>query len=264
MINVFYSYFRDIMIKSKLNNRIVQVTHISSIHDFSIIQEKDLRWSNELKSQLNHPELLTAAKMFQDKVNLKIGETVLAQHPQDQMYYRAKIVNYKSDQVHVYFMDCGNFSKLDPSSLLPCPSKYQEIIPLSIRCSIFGCFSLKDETIDVFKSLVVNEKFLLQVMDVDLKRKILEVDLIMNVEDNVKFTSVRDVLIFCGRAVFETNPYSALPNINCHTFDYFQPLTEGSRHEVFISHIPVLWSCPNCPPGWRVFTMSGTARKCGT
>ena len=81
MINVFYSYFRDIMIKSKLNNRIVQVTHISSIHDFSIIQEKDLRWSNELKSQLNHPELLSAAKMFQDKVNLKIGETVLAQHP---------------------------------------------------------------------------------------------------------------------------------------------------------------------------------------
>ena len=101
---------------------------------------------------------------------------------------------------------------------------------LYIRCSIIGCSSLKDETFVVFKSLVINEKFQLQVMDVDLKQKILKVDLLMNVEDNVKFTSVRDVLIFCGRAVFETNPYSALPNINCHAFDYFQPLTEGSRH----------------------------------
>ena len=119
MINVFYSYSRDIMIKSKLNNRIVQVTHISSIHDFSIIQEKDLRWSNELKSQLNQPELLSSARMFQDKVSLNIGQTVLAQHPQDQVYYRAKIINYKYDQVHVYFMDCGNFSKQKPSSLLP-------------------------------------------------------------------------------------------------------------------------------------------------
>ena len=123
------------MIKSKLNNRIVQVTHIRSIHDFSIVQEKDLWWrSNELKSQLIQPELLSAARMFQDKVSLQNGETMLAQHPQDQMYYRAKIVNYKYDQVHVYFMDCGNFSKQDPSSasLLPCPSKYQDIIPLSI------------------------------------------------------------------------------------------------------------------------------------
>ena len=122
------------MIKSKLNNgiRIVQVTHIRFIHDFSIVHEKDLRWSNELKSQLNQPELLSAARMFQDKVSLNIGQTVLAQHPQDQVYYRAKIINYKYDQVHVYFMDCGNFSKQKPSSFLPWPSKYQDIIPLSI------------------------------------------------------------------------------------------------------------------------------------
>ena len=132
------------MIKSKLNNRVVQVSHISSIHDFSIIQEKDVKWIHELQSQLNHPD---AARMFQDKVNLKIGETVLANHPQDQMYYRAKIVDFKPDQVNIYFMDRGYYSKEDPSSLLPCPSKYQDIIPLAIRCSMFGCFSLKDETV---------------------------------------------------------------------------------------------------------------------
>ena len=49
-----------------------------------------------MKSQLNQPELLSATRMFQDKVSLKNGETVLAQHPKDQMYYGAKIVNYKS------------------------------------------------------------------------------------------------------------------------------------------------------------------------
>ena len=67
------------MIKSKLNNgiRIVQVTHIRFIHDFSIVHEKDLRWSNELKSQLNQPELLSAARMFQDKVSLNIGVTLI-------------------------------------------------------------------------------------------------------------------------------------------------------------------------------------------
>ena len=209
------------MIKSKLNNRVVQVCHISSIHDFSIIQEKDVKWIHELQSQLNHPDLLAAATMFQDKVTIKTGETVLAKPPQDQLYYRAKIVDNKPDQVHVFFMDHGNYSKQDPSSLLPCPSKYQDIIPLAIRCSMFGCFSLKDETVDVFKSLVENGKFLLQVMDVDVKQKILEVDLIMMVEDNVKFTSVRDVLIFCGRAVFDTNPYAVLPNINSHSYNYF-------------------------------------------
>ena len=42
------------------------------------------------------------------------------------------------------------------------------------------------------------------------------------VDDNVKFTTV----------------YAVLPNSNSLSYDYFQPLTEGSRHEVFISHIP--------------------------
>ena len=141
------------------------------------------------------------------------------------------------DLVKVFFFDFGNTSVADKSSLLPLPEAFRHQEPLAVRCAMFGAYSLKDQTKDLFKELVVGKSLILQVMKEDFQKKLLEVDLIREEEDDVKYTSVRDCLVFIGGAVFETNPFAIVPNEKHHQFEIKKLLKPGSEHDVFLSHI---------------------------
>ena len=178
---------------------------------------------------------------FQDtkKFSPNVGDIVLAKYSVDSKYYRARIVEdcYADSQVKVSFLDFGNSSKVTKDSFLPLPERFRIQEPFVVKCAMFGAYSVKDETVDLFERLTAGRSLLLQVMKEDFQKKLLEVDLVREEDDEVKYTSVRDCLVFIGGAVFETNPYAAVPNEKDHQFEIKKLLKPESEHEVFLSHI---------------------------
>ena len=224
--------------KHKFHNTRVWVTSISSIAEFYVT--RDLQKIFKYQDDLNKDETLTESKALKTKkFSPNVGDIVLAKFPIDSKYYRAKILenHHPESLVKVLFLDFGNSSKVDWSSLLPLPERFRAQEPFVVKCSMFGAYSVKDETVELFDRLVTGRSLLLQVMKEDFQKKLLEVDLVREEDDDVKYTSVRDCLVFVGGAVFETNPYAAVPNEKDQQFEIKKLLMPETEHEVFLSHI---------------------------
>jgi len=215
----------------------VRVSSFKSIHDFHVVKEKYMRWLPAIQEEINSEETIAQARKLKPQ-SPKIGDIILA--AKGDLYHRAKIIDLVvSDNVlavHALHIDSGAEFKLALKDILPCPQKFQEIHSMAFKCSMFGCFSSKQETDDLFKDLVRNEILELHVMGVDNDKKLLEVDLLRLMEG--AYTSVRDCLVFGGKAVFEKNPYVAVPICNKGSFAGLPPLKQGTAYEVFISHVP--------------------------
>ena len=225
--------------KHNLHNTNVIVTSLSSITEFYVMKESNLQILEKLQNDLNTEDTLTESRaMMTKKFVPDVGHVILAKFPFDSKYYRGIIIEHHSGNlVKVSFFDFGNTSVVDRSSLLPLPEAFRHQEPLAVRCAMFGAYSVKDQTKDLFKELVVGRSLILQVMKEDFQKKLLEVDLIREEEDDVKFTSVRDCLVFIGGAEFETNPFAIVPNEKHHQFEVRKLLKPESEHEVFLSHI---------------------------
>merc|ERR1719300_2016631 len=150
-------------------NLLVKVSSFNSIHNFHVVEVKHLKWLPAIQLEINSDETIAEAKKLKPH-SPKIGDIILAL-----------------------------------KDLLPCPLKFKEIKPMAFKCSIFDCFSIKQELEELFKDLVRNEILELHVMGVDSDKKFLEVDLLRVIEG--AYTSVRDCLVYGGKAVFEKNPY---------------------------------------------------------
>ena len=218
-------------------NLLVKVSSFNSIHNFHVVEAKHLKWLPAIQLEINSDETIAEAKKLKPH-SPKIGDIILA--AKDNQYHRAKIIDLFVDDnvliVHVLHIDGGSEFKLTLRDILPCPTKFKEIKPMAFKCSIFDCFSVKQESEELFKDLVRNEILELHVMGVDSDKKLLEVDLLRVIEG--AYTSVRDCLVFGGKAVFEKNPYVVLPNCNKGSFAVLPSLELGVTYEVFISHIP--------------------------
>ena len=224
--------------KHKLHGTHVWVSYVTSITDFYVT--KDLQKIFQYQNELNTDENLTESKaLITNKFSPDVGNIVLAKFPSDNKYYRAKIIENsgQESQVKVLFLDFGNSSRVEWSSLLPLPERFRIQEPFAVKCSMFGAYSVKDETLELFNKLIMGSRLILQVMKEDYQKKLLEVDLVREEDDDVKYTSVRDCLIFIGGAVFETNPYAAVPNEKDHQYEIKKLLKPESEHEVFLSHI---------------------------
>ena len=224
--------------KHKFHNTRVWVTSISSIAEFYVT--RNLQKLLQYQDDLNKDETLTESNALKTKkFSPKVGDIVLAQFSIDSKYYRAKIIENinPESQVKVLFLDFGNSSKVDWSSLLPLPERFRAQEPFVVKCSMFGAYSIKDETVELFERYVIGRSLLLQVMKEDFQKKLLEVDLVREEDDDVKYTSVRDCLVFVGGAVFETNPYAVVPNEKDQQFEIKKLLKPETEHEVFLSHI---------------------------
>jgi len=229
--------------KHKYHNNRVWVTSISSIAEFHVT--RDLQKISLYQDDLNKDETLTEAKALKTmKFFPNVGDIVLAKFSIDSKYYRARILEdcYANSEVKVSFLDFGNSSKVTRDSLLPLPERFRIQEPFVVKCAMFGAYSVKDETVELFKRLTTGRSLLLQVMKEDFQKKLLEVDLVREEDDDVKYTSVRDCLVFIGGAVFETNPYAAVPNEKDHQFEIKKLLKPETEHEVFLSHIADI--CP--------------------
>ena len=225
----------------------VQVCALNNIDDFYVIQTKDLKWLKIISVEINQDELLKAQKDLAAFVDFpKLNQVVLSRTSDNSPYYRAKILDFKTIDnilnVHVIYIDYGIEKNISVFNIVPCPQKFQDIMPLAFNCSMFDCFSMKEETLDLFKTLVTSKTLQMEVMNVDVKKKVLQVDLVMMVEDDVQYTSIRDCLIFAGNAVFETNPYAAIPNCNNLSFSTLPAPQKGTQYQVFVSHVP--YTCP--------------------
>ena len=225
--------------KHKLHGIRVRVTFVTSITEFYVT--RDLQKIFQYQDELNKDETLQESKAL--KTNKKffpeVGNIVLAKFPSDNKYYRAKIIESCGQEVKVLFLDFGNSSSVEWSSLLPLPERFRIQEPFAVKCAMFGAFSAKDETLELFNKLIIGS-LILQVMKEDYQKKLLEVDLVREEDDDVKYTSVRDCLVFIGGAVFETNPYAAVPNEKDHQYEIKKLLKPESEHEVFLSHIAAI------------------------
>jgi len=225
--------------KHKLHGTRVRVTYVTSITEFYVT--RDIQKIFQYQDELNKDETLQESKAL--KTNKKffpdVGNIVLAKFPSDNKYYRAKIIESCGQEVKVLFLDFGNSSSVEWSSLLPLPERFRIQEPFAVKCAMFGAFSAKDETLELFHKLIIGS-LIMQVMKEDYQKKLLEVDLVREEDDDVKYTSVRDCLVFIGGAVFETNPYAAVPNEKDHQYEIKKLLKPESEHEVFLSHIAAI------------------------
>ena len=215
----------------------VRVSSFYSIHNFIVVRDEYLRWLPAIQQEITSDETIAQAKKLKPH-NPKIGDRILT--AKDNQYSRANIIDlFVSDKVlfvHVLHIDSGSEFKLTLKDILPCPRVYQDIQSMAFKCSIFNCFSEKQETEELFKDLVRNEILELYVMGVDLEKQLLEVDLLRVMEG--AYTSIEDCLVFGGKAVFDKNPYVAVPNFNKGSIEVLPSLEHGVTYEVFISHIP--------------------------
>ena len=91
----------------------------------------------------------------------------------------------------------------------------------------------KDITAEFIK-LVIGHLLLMEVMG--SKEEVLEVDLVREVGDNIGYTSIRDVLVLSGKAVFYSRPDLTIPNVEERKYKQLSILPAGSTHTVMVSH----------------------------
>ena len=171
---------------------------------------------------------------------MNVGDNVAASYEADNLFYRAKILcRFEEENLgckfEVMFIDFGNKAVVSSNSVKPLSRSLLAIPPLAIKCSMFDCVPHGAASTLEFGKLVTSSWLLMEVMGKE--DDTLLVDLIMEMDDNIKYTSIRDLLVFSGQAEFNIDPCSIIPNIEERWFKKLPILPTGSTQLVSISHV---------------------------
>jgi len=239
----------------------VVVSCIVSFEEFYVQKVTDKDTLVQIQRILNrNPKSLTGTKTVVNE------EFVVAQFPLDKMMYRAKILSKfveleddltEIEMVEIFFIDFGNTIKVSASSIRALPPTLQAIPGLAIRCTLFDCLALGEETSVEFSNLVTGHTLVMEVMGAH--EKVLEVDLVREMEDEVGHTSVRDVLVLSGKAVFYSRPDLMIPNVEERKYKQVKSLTKNTVYTVLLSHTHKL--CENRMPQVSVQIISGKDQR---
>jgi len=217
----------------------VQVTSIENINNFHVRKESEERTIDQIQSILNRD----SSCELSEKSNVQfmnVGDNVAASYEADNLFYRAKILcRFEEEnsgcQFEVLFIDFGNKAVVSSNSVRPLSRSLLAIPPLAIKCSMFDCVPHGAASTLEFGKLVTSSWLLMEVMGKE--DDTLLVDLIMEMDDNIKYTSIRDLLVFSGQAEFNIDPCSIIPNIEERWFKKLPILPTGSTQLVAISHV---------------------------
>lgn len=247
------------MIGENLNlNLKVKVINVSSIDDFYVMKEPDLENFQQIQRLLNKITIGNAQEIVSDadrnlSINLqsiKPGDLVAARRRESAQFYRGRVLAKsielddslgEVEVVSIFFIDLGDVFSLQFNDIKILSSSLQALPPLALKCSLFDCLSLGDSTSETFANLVGGQHFLMEIMEkVDDN---FVVDLIQEMDDDIKFTSIRDVLVLSGTAVFYTCPFVGIPNVeNERKFKELPALEVGTTRTVLLSHMHRLTS----------------------
>jgi len=236
----------------------VMVINVSSINDFYVMKESDLENFQQIQRLLNkftvgntQPSVSDADKNLSiNHQSINPGDLVAARRRESAQFYRGRVLSKSIELdeslgdvevVSIFFIDLGDVSSLQINDIKILSSSLQALPPLALKCSLFDCLSLSDDTSEAFSNLVGGQHFLLEIMEkVD---DYYVVDLIQEMDDDIKFTSIRDVLVLSGMAVFYTCPFVGIPNVeNERKFKELPALEVGTTHTVLLSHLHQLTS----------------------
>jgi len=246
-------------------NTKVYVSFIESVNKFYVQVARDVKSIIQIQKELNSHRIRNkTGKLEVDDddgikaedgterkeeidatdVKLKPGDLVTAKFIQDKLLYRARVLftfieldNTLSEveMAEVLYIDYGNTAAVPITSIRSLRSSLQSLPPLASQCSLFDCLPLGEDTTKEFRGMVSGHSLLLEIMD--RREEILEVDLIREVGDNLGYTSVRDVLVLCGKAIFYSSPFTSIPNVEERIYKQLPPLKAGSVHTVMLSHL---------------------------
>ena len=99
---------------------------------------------------------------------------------------------------------------------------------------MYDCLAVDKDTTLEFSRLVTGHVLLMEVMGVD--KGVLEVDLIREMGDNIGHTSVRDVLVLSGKALFYSPPDLMIPSTEERKYKKVSTMVQGSSYTVLLSH----------------------------
>jgi len=232
-------------VKTKVN-----VSFVVSLHEFYVQIDKEAKNILYIKNLLNEENMDVNSEeekyeIKNDNYKLEVGDLVSARDPKDNLLYRAQIIEtflelnsafQEVEMALVKFIDYGNTANVTFSSLSVIQASLNTVPPLAIQCCLFDCLEQDGDAISEFSKLVMGNQILLEVMGCD-EEGILHVDLVKEIDDNTRFTSVRDVLVLCGKAVFYTSPEVTIANTEERSFNQLHSLKESSKHLVVISHM---------------------------
>jgi len=154
-------------------------------------------------------------------------------------FYRAEVISISLKALNVYeacvrLIDFGDTVCVPFSFLRTLPEELEVIPRLAIPCQIFDCRSVSEDCDFLFFELVYGKRVSLEVMS--YSGQYIEVDLLLEVEEQP--TSIRDALIYCDVATFNTDYDVEVPNSDHRFFTMSEEhLVPGSSHLVIMSDI---------------------------
>ncbi|GAB0088379.1 hypothetical protein DMENIID0001_027840 [Sergentomyia squamirostris] len=110
-------------------NSIGFVSHINSLEDFYMQMEKD---TDDLEKVCNSLNEITA--VGEDVTNMEEGKMYAALFPDDNSWYRAKLIHSTADGLEVIFVDYGNTAITN--SIKDLPNKLAELPIMSKKCCL--------------------------------------------------------------------------------------------------------------------------------
>ena len=218
----------------------VTVSCIFSLDEFYVYKAAEEETIAQMQMMLNKK---TTSEVYSMGESIKEGDVVAAQFSVDQVFYRAKVISKvveleldltEVDLVEVFFIDFGNTATIPVTSIRPLSPVLLALPALAIKCCLFDCIALGKDTTTEFSKLVSGHLLLMEVMG--SKEEVLEVDLVREVGDNIGYTSIRDVLVLSGKAVFYSRPDLTIPNVEERKYKQLSILPAGSTHTVMVSH----------------------------
>lgn len=110
------------------DDRIVYVSHTNSLNEFWVQESKYVDTLEAL------PQRLMMAEMFDELKGVKVGQLCVALFPDDNAWYRAKVLSHSANGTEVIYIDWGNTAV--STEIRDVPEDVASIPPLSRRCRL--------------------------------------------------------------------------------------------------------------------------------
>ena len=239
----------------QLINEKVYVSHVESVNEFYVQRARQVKNIIKMQKMLNSKEYNPGfwgleyeveGEHLEEAGDIKEGDLMAVRYTLDNLLYRVRVVKIYLElgtdlteviMAELLYIDYGNMDFVPISSLMALPTSMVAELPLAFKCSLFDCLPLGKDTTVAFIEVVIGHRLLLERMGKGMDDVVFEVDLIREVEDSLTYTSVRDVLVLSGKAVFYTSPSILIPNMEEKQFKQLQPMANGSVHTVILSHM---------------------------
>jgi len=236
----------------------VTVSCVVSLEEFYVQKEADRDTLVQIQNLLNKK-----GKTVTDvgPGALQEEDFVAAQFPVDKLFYRGKVVSklmeLQSDlteveMVEIFFIDFGNTGTVPATSVGTLSPTLQALPAFATRCSMYDCMAVGKDTTLEFSRLVTGHILLMEVMGVH--KEVLKVDLVREMGDNIGHTSVRDVLVLSGKALFYSPPDLMIPSTEERKYKKVATMVQGSTYTVLLSHTHKLRD--DCVPQFSVQQVS--------